>query len=130
MDTKDLAEYAVSNFEGITLGEFKFIERKTQFLGTRNDTVTNIGSTRESGFGIRVLINGAWGFSASTEMSKKSVDECLKMATKLANAATRRNPNVVLSEDPVIEDTMSTKYKIDPFTVPFQEKIDYSIDAA
>ncbi|MDH5401878.1 MAG: TldD/PmbA family protein [Candidatus Heimdallarchaeota archaeon] len=131
MTAHDLAEYAVTHFpEGITLGEFKFLKSKSNFLFTRNDNVNRLSTTINSGFGIRFLINGAWGFAASHQLDKANIDVCIKQASKLAQAASKRNPNVTITEEPVVEEKITTKFEIDPFEVSNEEKIEYFISAS
>ncbi|OLS20768.1 MAG: hypothetical protein HeimC2_35860 [Candidatus Heimdallarchaeota archaeon LC_2] len=131
MDILDLAEFALSQFpENITLGEFKFLETTQEFITTRNDNVNNLSNTINRGFGIRILSNGSWGFAATNELSKAAVINMIKSAVSISNSSQRRSPNVVLTDEPVIVKKVSTDYKINPFKVPIEDKLDYLIDSA
>jgi TldD protein len=130
MDPHELADYAMSKLpDAITLGEFKFMKLDFEYISTKNDIVTGVNRGISKGFGIRILKNGAWGFSASNIISKESVNTVISQAIKLADAATIRNPNVVLTEEPVINDKVSTDYKINPFEVEIDEKIAILIES-
>ncbi|MCH8906668.1 MAG: TldD/PmbA family protein [Candidatus Heimdallarchaeota archaeon] len=128
-DVHDLATYAIQQMpQGVKLGEFKYMDVVEQSINTRNEIVTNLGSSRNQGFGIRILKDGAWGFSASNELTKTVIDKSIKLAIKLANAAARCQPNIKVTEEPVVEATVSTNFAIDPFTVELSEKLEYLLE--
>lgn len=77
------------------------------------------------GVGVRVLVNGCWGFAASPEWTD---DEAVRLATSAvsqarANALGTIKP-VELSKTQIATGTWATPVKIDPFTVPIEEKLD------
>ena len=44
-----------------------------------------------SSAGIRVLVNGAWGFAASGTVTKKEIERVAKLAVRIARASTGRD---------------------------------------
>ena len=84
-------------------------------------TVTDNGSF---GFGLRVLADGAWGFSASYEVTREAIARAAAEAVEIAraNAPLRREP-VELAATPSYRDTYRTKIVTDPFAVPIEEKL-------
>jgi len=83
--------------------------------------VTDNGSF---GFGLRVLADGAWGFSASYEVTRDAIARAVAEAVEIAkaNAPLRREP-VRLAPTPSYRDTYSTKVVTDPFSVPIEDKL-------
>ena len=83
--------------------------------------VTDNGSF---GFGLRVLADGAWGFSASYEVTREAIARAAAEAVEIAkaNAPLRREP-VRLAATPSYRDTYSTKVVTDPFSVPIEDKL-------
>ncbi len=79
-------------------------------------------STRESGIGIRVLYKGAWGFSASSDLSNMEAifDKALDNARL---AAKRVTFPVRLAEKDVIQAKFTSPSQIDPFSVPMADKV-------
>ena len=130
MDPADLADFAINEVElNTTLIEFKYMESDLQIIQTRNGIVDNLTNSVSIGFGIRILKNGAWGFSSSNKLTKEQVKKCAKEASKLAEIASIRNPNIKLTNEPTIVDKRKNPIKIDPFHVEPSEKIEFFKDS-
>ena len=97
---------------------------ETNMLTMINGNLKNMSSARESGAGIRVLYKGAWGFSASSDLSDLTTlfDKAFDNARV---AAERVTFPVRLSEKDAICDTFSSPNRIDPFEVPLQDKVEF-----
>ena len=79
----------------------------------------------ESGAGVRVLVNGAWGFVSLGKLESKLLTEAVEEAVKLAGAASLRvKKPVKLVETKAMEDRIVAKPKKNPWDVPIEEKID------
>jgi len=78
----------------------------------------------QQGIGIRVLMGGAWGFSATSDLKK--IDECFENARQNARTASKlvRVPLTMGKSSPH-KDTYRAPVKRDPFTVPLDEKLDF-----
>lgn len=89
-----------------------------------NGNLKSATATQESGMGVRVLYRGAWGFSASSDLANLTglFDKALDNA-KIA--AERVSFPVRLAEKDAVQATFSSPTRIDPFTVPFDEKVDF-----
>jgi TldD protein len=87
-----------------------------------NGNLKNASSSRESGVGVRVLYKGAWGFSASSDVSSLSAifDKAFENARV---AAERVTFPIRLAEKDAIQATFNSPNRIDPFEVPLAEKI-------
>ncbi len=85
----------------------------------------------QSGLGVRVLYNGAWGFSASSDLSNP--DGIFGKAFENARIASERVTFPVrLAEKEAVTDSFSSPSEIDPFTVGLDEKVAFlqKMDAA
>jgi TldD protein len=91
-------------------------------------TVSDDGSF---GFGLRLLSDGAWGFSASHEVTREAIARAASEAVEIAraNAPLRRQP-IELARTPSFRDVYRTKIVIDPFTVPIEQKLELLRSAA
>jgi len=79
---------------------------------------------RESGLGIRVLYKGAWGFSASSDLS--GIDGLYERAFDNACMASERVTfRVRLAEKDAVQDSFQSPNQIDPFEVPVAEKVSF-----
>ena len=78
------------------------------------------------GVGVRVLVNGYWGFAASPFWEREEVVRLAQDAVAQATDNARGTPrSVELGRIPVAMGTWSTPVRIDPFTVPVEEKVDF-----
>jgi TldD protein len=79
---------------------------------------------RESGIGIRVLYNGAWGFAASSELG--SVAVLFEKALENAKAASQRVTFPVrLADKEVVQAQFASPCQINPFEVPLADKVSF-----
>ena len=97
-----------------------------QFVVTREKNVENVVSTESTGVGVRVIANGAWGFSATNEMTVDAVANAAKLATAIAKAnATSQTAPVQLAPTPGVgEVSWRTPVKKNAMAVPLKEKVD------
>ena len=87
-----------------------------------NGNLKSTASSRESGVGIRVLYKGAWGFSASSDLSNLTAlfDKAFDNARV---AAERVTFPVRLAEKDAIQAKFESPCAINPFDVPLAEKV-------
>jgi len=87
-----------------------------------NGNLKNASSSRESGIGIRVLYQGAWGFSASSDMGDLAglFDKAFDNARV---AAKRVTFPVRLAEKDAIQARFESPSRINPFEVPLADKV-------
>lgn len=103
------------------------IERtRTGYLQLRDAKPETQSDGTTAGVGVRVIVNGAWGFASSPEIS---VDVAKNLAlTAVAMAKTSKplsTEEVALATEPIYANkTWVSNYEIDPFAVTDGEKID------
>jgi TldD protein len=57
-----------------------------QFVITREDHVENIVNTESIGAGVRVIASGAWGFSATNDLTEDNIARVARLAVAIAKA--------------------------------------------
>jgi TldD protein len=68
---------------------------------------------------VRVVVDGAWGFAAASEVTPAAARDAARRACDLARRCARLpGPPVVLAGEPVARGTHVSAYDIDPFDVP------------
>ena|SRR3990170_246903 len=94
------------------------------YLMMLNGNLKTTAMSGESGIGIRVLYKGAWGFSASSDVSSLSAlyDKAFDNARI---AAERITFPVRLAEKDIIEAKFESPCEINPFDVPLAEKVSF-----
>jgi TldD protein len=91
-------------------------------LNMWNGNLKNTSFSRESGIGVRVLYKGAWGFSASSEMS--DLGSLFDKAFDNARVAAERVTFPIrLAEKDAIQAKFTSPCRINPFEVPLAEKV-------
>ncbi len=83
----------------------------------------------ESGIGVRVLAGGAWGFSATSDLS--GLEACFDLALQNAITASKLvKIKLDMGKKPSHKDCFTTPYEKDYFDVALKEKLDFikSID--
>lgn len=113
---------------GRSLGA-EYVEVRAQnifktLLATKDGTVEGAKEGTESGAGVRVLVNGAWGFVSLGKLEPKMLTEAVNEAVRLAKAASLRVKSAVkLAEVKAVEDRVVVKSKKSPQNVSMEEKI-------
>lgn len=122
----DLAELGVSEARraGASYADFRFEELAEEEILLKNGEVEAIERSSSAGFGIRVLVNGSWGFAACPETDRDSVLRTARRAVALAKEASRTQRRaVVLDDSPPPTGSYATPVLRDPFQTPISEKI-------
>jgi TldD protein len=94
------------------------------FSSGRLNHVPAVSDSESFGFGVRVLANGAWGFSAAQKVTKEEIARAAAEAVEIAkaNAPLRKEP-IKLAAVKAQQGKYETKVGKDPFTVPLGEKL-------
>jgi len=94
-------------------------------------TVPGVSDSGSFGFGVRVIVNGAWGFASSPFVNPKEIVRITGEAVAVAKA------NSVLQTKPLelapvaaYRTRWVTPHEKDPFAVPLAEKLDLIRSAA
>jgi TldD protein len=129
---KELIERALDAAErdGATYTEVRVAERETEQLTVKNGALEAATSNVSAGFGIRVLVDGAWGFSSSRSLEPAEADRVAREALEIARASgLARKAPVELDDTPPATDTYRTPYGEDPFAVTLDEKLRILMEA-
>lgn len=131
MDKLALHALDLAKHLGASYADVRAIEQETQDIATKNETVARLNMSSSCGIGIRVLVNGGWGFASTQDLRKKGVERATRLAVEVAQAsATCVNPPVVLAPEPVYNAIWVSPHLIDPFSVSIEEKLSLLLDAA
>jgi TldD protein len=115
---------AAARRAGAAYADVRVVERETESLTVKNGALETASTNRSAGFGIRVLLDGAWGFAASAVLDESEVERIARQAVEIARASglARRQP-VTLDDTPPVVATYTTPVEQDPFAVPLDEKL-------
>ena len=129
---KDISARALNIAEqrGATYADIRVVSRDTQRVAVKNGQVEALQQDETQGFGVRVIVNGAWGFASSSRLEPAEVERVVAQAVAIAKAsALTKLRDVNIGEPIVAKATYQTPVKINPFTVSMAEKINLLLKA-
>jgi TldD protein len=110
---------------GATYADIRIGEILDEHLTVKNGVPEETNLLQTKGFGIRVMIKGAWGFAASVDLTKKEVKEVAHKAVAIARASAKvKKKAVALKKSSAKKDKYSTPMKKNPFKIPLEEKME------
>ncbi|MBW6514865.1 MAG: TldD/PmbA family protein [Candidatus Syntrophosphaera sp.] len=115
------------NAPDITFADVRVTRTDTEGLYFMNGFLRNYGSSMDSvAIGIRVLINGCWGFAGSHRLSEASLDRLIASAISNArNGSNFTRSKVTFPELHATQASYHHQPEIDPFKMDREEKISY-----
>jgi TldD protein len=109
---------------GAGYADIRITERETESLTVKNGALEAANSNLSIGFGVRVLVDGAWGFAGSAVMTRPEVERVTREAVDIARASgIASGPPVELDDTPPQVDRYQTQLQEDPFAVSIDDKL-------
>src|SRR5262245_40165179 len=86
---RELCEEAVAAAlgAGASYADARVVVRRSQVVGTRNRRVERLDDSETQGIGVRVLVDGAWGFAGERQLDTGGAQEAARKAVAFAKAA-------------------------------------------
>jgi TldD protein len=109
---------------GASYADVRVQRQKQNFVFTRENQIQNVVDTDSFGCGVRALVDGAWGFSATRNLDKTAVAAAAKEAVAIAkaNKMALDRPTVLAPAPVVPSATWNSAYTTDPFSISVEEK--------
>ncbi len=130
-DLRRLADVALNAARdaGATYADVRIADYRRQALSTREQRVTDVTDSEDRGFGVRVIVNGTWGFAASASVNGDELVRVARQAVALARANSKlQSEPVVLAPNPAHVAVWQTPIRKDPFTVSIKDKVQLLLD--
>ena len=128
----DLLDRALNaaQLAGASYADVRVVEARSQIIEVKNRKVATLQEPSSAGVGIRVLIDGAWGFAASADLELEEVERCARLACRVARASARvRREPIRLSRLEPYRARWETPLARDPFSVSLADKIALLVEA-
>ena len=130
---KQIASWALetAKLRGASLAEARIVDERSRALATKNGKIGSASDAESLGIGIRVIVNGAFGFAATDDLSRESVAACAAKAVTIAKAsATVKSLELRMVPEPAAKAEWCSPCKIDPFTIPIEKNLEllFAID--
>ena len=129
---KSLTDQALNlaEVQGATYADVRVAQRQTQSITVKNGIVEGIADNEEQGIGVRVVVDGAWGFASSALLDSKEIDRVTALAVRIARAsALYKIADVDLGPPVSSSGRHRTPVQIDPWEVSLEDKLELLLQA-
>src|SRR5512133_3796467 len=126
MEPEELTGLALEAAVGAADGyaDARWVREETEGLTVTDDRVDDLEAEESSGLGVRVLVDGRWGFAASAVLDPARARELAARAVEVARAsAAAGGERVQLAPAEPAVATWSTPLGRDPFAVPLADRV-------
>jgi TldD protein len=116
---------------GAGYADARVVTRRVQHVSTKNGEVETVSDGETEGIGVRVLVDGAWGFACDRRLSEEGARQAATRAVSFARASAGRvgRRKVALAPTAAEQGEYRTPATRDPIDVPLSEKVDLCLRA-
>jgi TldD protein len=127
---RDLCEMAVDTAvgAGAQYADARIVVRRAQLVATKNGQVEEISDLDSEGIGVRVLVDGAWGFACDRRMTHDGARDVAVRAAAFAKAAPGGHRRSLAPVEATAAE-YRTPLEQDPFSVSIADKVDLCLKA-
>lgn len=109
---------------GATYADARVMGIRQRDLSTKNGEVGTLVEGETLGIGIRVIVNGSWGFASTDLLTREGVQACAAQAVAIAKASSlAKKEDVALAPERAYIDTWQNPFLKDPFHIPVERQI-------
>ena len=123
---RDLALRALdtARSRGADYADVRVLHQQAESVTVRLQNVEALSYDESIGFGVRVLVDGYWGFASSHQMTGEEADRVAAEAVRIARTSrTAHGKAADIGPQSAIVDEYTTPVQKDPFAVPLDDKI-------
>ena len=132
-DVRELMMTAINTAKGLgaSYSDVRIGRYRNSIVFTREQQIVQTADTDSIGAGIRALVDGTWGFGATKVLTKDGVAAAAREAVAIAkaNRIARDQPVQLAPTQAYPNATWKSDYKIDPFTIPIEQRADLLLRA-
>jgi TldD protein len=124
---KRIAEEALDAVvrRGVSYADVRAIESRERQVSTKNGKVGRLSLTESLGAGIRVLLDGCWGFAATDDLSREGLEGAAALAVEIArSSALAKKADVLLAPEECCQAVWESPCRIDPFRIPVEHNLE------
>ncbi len=123
---KEIAEGALDAAagRGVSYADVRVVETRSRHVSTKNGKVGHVSGSESLGAGIRVLMDGCWGFAATDDVSANGLAAAGSLARDIARAsAAAKKKDVSLAPEGKYEASWTSPCRIDPFGITVDQNL-------
>jgi TldD protein len=127
---RDLCAAAIeaATAAGAEYADARVVLKRDQLVATKNGLVDRMADAESEGIGVRVLVNGAWGFACDRRLTDEGARNAATRACSFARAAAGRHSRALAPLEPR-SGRHESGVERDPFAVPLADKVDLCLRA-
>src|SRR5438105_11558417 len=116
---RELCEVAVGAAlaAGAQYADARAVLRRNQHVSTKNGRVESVVDTESEGIGVRVLLDGAWGFACDRRLTSAGAEQAARRAAAFARAAPGGHLRRLAPLE-AVTGSYRTELRRDPFAIP------------
>ena len=121
----DLADTALglAKQAGASYADVRVERSEEEFLRARERRLDDLRSTLSVGIGVRVLLDGSWGFAGSELVERDEIARVVALTVENARASRLIQATPIVLEDvPAYQADWRMPMRVDPFTISTQAK--------
>ncbi len=116
--------------KGASYCDVRLVETNQERFVVRTGVVDTLSSDESLGIGVRVLLNGSWGFASTNILSPAEVDRVTALAVEIAKASVQSSNGPVSLGPPVTSrGVYTTPIQTDPFSISSEDKLGLLLEA-
>src|SRR2546425_5148218 len=109
---------------GADYADVRVLEIRDRHVATKNGKISGVSGSVSLGVGVRVLVNGCWGFAATDDLSRDGLEAAARLAIDIAHASSAAKiTDVVLAPENKYEVEWRSPLRIDPFSISIDRNI-------
>lgn len=120
----------LARVRGAQYADIRVVNNRTEAMSIKDGVVEALNYAESFGFGVRVLVDGAWGFASSLDLEDKEIDQVTIRAMEIARASALVSGEKVDLGPPVTsQGAYQTPLETDPFSISTADKLDLLMQA-
>jgi TldD protein len=129
---KELADNVLNlaKVRKVNYADIRIVHRRIEEIAVKNGKIDALTQDEDFGFGIRVLLQGAWGFACSSKVEAREMERTLDRAWRIARASAQiKEKGIPFHSAPAVVGKYQTPISIDPLCVSQEKKIQLLFEA-
>lgn len=116
---------------GAEYADARYVSTTQEPVSLSSDGAPQVSTVKSAGIGLRLLVDGAWGFCATPYLDPRSLEKTAEEAVRIAAASAqfKEGDGVYLSPLEPKKARWQTPHRVDPLTVKPEDKVALLKDA-
>jgi TldD protein len=124
LETLSDAALSRAGSDGASHAEFRLERTKDAQIRVRDHQLEGAAEGETAGLSVRVLMDGTWGFAASSDLTPEAASRAAREAVEVARASAPLNVEPVdLAPEPAHQATWLSSYEVNPFDIDPADRV-------